>query len=313
MQHQADVYLDEVAKNLPDHEPATEHQAQQTDCGGWCSVGSCESGHGFGRVLRCGREWCGVCGEKDSDAHKRRWSRWLPKVRQLRRMGYLVVTFPLEIRAGLRTKPELSAMASHVTAILKELGFARGLRRWHWFGDESIEFNPHLNFLLDSAHISERQLKGIKEQVANLVGVPCVVHYQYTTVPAKMMHLLKYVTRSTFLNRWWDNEFADATFGYRNTWSWGHWKESPAWSLNTPEEAKSEELQKLSRGTCPVCGDRVTWGAHPISSWWLGAWGGTEIIAGYWRMPPRPAPVAASPLDQLTLVQFLALRSFSKP
>lgn len=289
-QQNADAYLDYLARSSDENDRSSVLAASAGDCGGWTSVGLCESGHGVARKLRCGREWCADCGQKDSDAHKRRWSRWLPKVRQLRRMGYLVVTFPPSERGKLRSKPELSAMARSITDILRVIGFERGLRRWHWFGDESPRYHPHLNFLLDSALVDRNILNTIKSMIAKHVGVPCVVHYQWTDAPKKMMHLLKYVTRPTFLSRSWDEELAEIIYKFRTTWAWGKWQEPPAWSLNTAEEHYSEELNKVSRGQCPDCGDPIRWGRKPIAAWWLTAWDATEIAAGYYRLPHADHP-----------------------
>lgn len=281
LQQQADRYLDHLAKSQDSTDVLTENNRALNDCGGWMSVGTCGGGHSFGRILRCGREWCPSCGLKDSDTHQRRWARWLPKVRQLRRMGYLVVTFPLDTRASLRTKPELRAMATAITKGLKELGFDRGLRRWHWFGDESVRFNPHLNFLLDAALISKYALRAIKSMVHGVVGVDCDVHYEWTTTPRKMVHLLKYVTRSTFTSRSWDEELAQELYRFRTTWVWGKWDQPPAWSFNAQEEGFSERLFSLKRGLCPTCGMEMQWGKRPLPSAFLAIWSHEDIQGGY--------------------------------
>jgi hypothetical protein len=286
-------YLDSIAKS-PDYDAAVApFRVAPGDCGGWAAVGSCPDGHSFAKILRCGREWCLSCGQIDSDAHQRRWVRWLPKVRQLREMGYLVVTFPPEVRGALRTSEQLSAMGRAVTAALRSLGFARGLRRWHWFGDESTTYHPHLNFLLDSGHIDPSLLNAIKLKVAIIVGFPCVVHYEYRTTPAEIVHTIKYVTRPTFTDRTWDQEMAGNLFGFRNCWAWGHWDGEPLWDMKDAAEVIDPSLVRVVNGLCARCGGSLTWAQRPVSSLSLGLWGATLLGAGYYQLPDGTLHVVA--------------------
>jgi len=53
-------------------------------CPGWFVLGLCESGHHWAKEIYCGREWCENCREA---THDRRFSRLLPKARQLSSTG----------------------------------------------------------------------------------------------------------------------------------------------------------------------------------------------------------------------------------
>ncbi|MBA7654486.1 hypothetical protein ES703_62366 [subsurface metagenome] len=128
-------------------------------CPGYFLIGSCENGHRFSKEIYCGREWCPTCGEKWSVAHQRKFSRWLPKVQQMRQLGYCVIEWPLASRFQLRSKTALEDAGRMVKQVLsgeweierrrqrgerisrqrkediRALWFPAGLRRWHYFGD----------------------------------------------------------------------------------------------------------------------------------------------------------------------------------
>lgn len=289
-------YLDCIAKSLETPDIAPPSGGGGAFCGGWAAVGSCALGHAVARTILCGREWCEDCGQKDSDAHRRRWARWLPKARQMRSMGYLVVTFPPAFRAELRTKTGLSDAAKRVTNLLRSLGFSRGLRRWHFFGDESTTYHPHLNYLLDSGRITKAKLESIKVFLLAEFGFDCVIHYQYTTVPAKMMHLLKYVTRPTFLQREWDHELADALYNCRITWAWGKWDTPVQWAMDSARPDVTPQAQAVLRGTCPHCGGELAWARGVTLAAVLKLWPridyGLRIVGLDWSGLRQVSPLA---------------------
>lgn len=244
-----------------------EWAADQTrSCRKWATVGECEDGHRASRTLLCGREWCDECGLVNSDAHKRRFARWLPKLQQLRRLCQLVVTFPLEVRAELRDRERLTAVASACTAELKRLGVQRGVRRWHWFGDEkpgkAMVWHPHLNFLMDCGYFG--RLDEFKQFLTELVGRPCVVHVEFATEPKQMVHMATYVTRATFRKLEWDPEMGPLLHGFRNSGQWGKWKDEPVWSFDELEREgdtamKPSAIAALERNECPCCGKPIRW------------------------------------------------------
>lgn len=132
------------AQNLP---AGTSQKTHSGKCGSWAIMTECsgEQAHKFVKRLVCGLEWCPECGKDGSPAHLRRIARWLPKARQIRDMGYLVIEFPDDFRMSLLNKDLLKVMADKTIKVLagKRMGrrgrvggyFSRGLLRWHWFGD----------------------------------------------------------------------------------------------------------------------------------------------------------------------------------
>lgn len=283
-------YLDLIA-NVSSHEGFTR------DCPGWFVRGECEHGHRFAKELYCGREWCPICGAEDSQVHKRRFARWLPKVQQMKRLGYFVFTIPMEVRSQYRTKASLSLLTKRATAgdtrmridgLLKGEGFKRGLARWHWFGDKSNVYHPHLNVFVDGGYIAPGQLEYIKKAWANILGVEKAdVFYEYTGRVPKMLHLIKYVTRATFLDYQWDGRMAAELYNFRNVRAWGRWEDLPAWDLPAGDDLGA--VRSLESGLCPTCGEPIAWSKPTEINYLkieLSQGQGKSLGAGYWSLGP---------------------------
>jgi hypothetical protein len=162
-------------------------QYPMSTCGAYVVLSECEAGHHFGKRLLCGREWCEVCGQDKSAVHKRRQARLLPKLQQCHEVGYFVIEFPDSYRhigeAGISpdmaedegrgwcySKRDLRQTTSDIITVLagrRSAGgragkrvqgyFARGVSRWHYFGDKKPgKWNPHLNVLVDSGSLYAR-------------------------------------------------------------------------------------------------------------------------------------------------------------
>lgn len=258
-------YLEAPANHFVDTNPAREPDAS---CRQYFVPGRCEHGHEFIRMTCCGREWCPVC--RDA-MHGRRISRWLKNVRQLKSMGYLVVTIPPEDRGRFRTKPELARAGKLATAVVRQV-WARGLRRWHWFGDQGQVYHPHLNYLVEGGKVKRCQLRQLRRDLRSALSLSRepVINYQFTYEPGQMWHHLKYVTRATFLERSWDEELGRELYGFRNAAWWGSWKGPVAWSMadlggdlhdddEGPQPGELAAVGKLEEGTCPVCGTKIRW------------------------------------------------------
>jgi hypothetical protein len=276
---------------------------------GWFIPGECENGHRFAKELVCGKEWCSICGEDGSVAHNRRFVRWLPKVQQFELMGYFVFTLPESVRGKYRTKKALSRLGHQVQELLKSCGYSRGLRRWHFFGDKSSKWHPHLNCLTDGGFLPSEKLKAVKCDYAALLGVDLAdVNYHYRRSPGRMVHTLKYVTRATFRDYEWDIDMALELRGFRNmvVWGRGQWADAPAWcpdDLNVKFRAEVEGLdveaiEMLAAGVCPVCGGGLTWGgALPIGL--LDMVDKVSLGAGYYRLADIPPPRGLSVFPNL--------------
>jgi hypothetical protein len=140
--------------------------------------GACKGGHKFAAPYLCGKDYCKECGKDGSPIHQRRVSRWLGLIDQFNSLGYLVFTFPAEVRFLFLNKAQLSDFRYQLKRKLIREGFKKGLMRWHWFGDckscngfgcwmcnetgSGKEFHPHLNIFIDKKYISD--LEGFKEK-----------------------------------------------------------------------------------------------------------------------------------------------------
>lgn len=272
-------------------------------CPSWGIVGECDQGHHFAKELICNREWCRSCGGNGGKAHQRRKAGWLPRARQLHRIGYFVITIPPELRDKFRDRNELSSVGKSFKRMLKYHGFARGLRRWHWFGEDHPGhglqgdglpvYHPHLNVLVEAGWLPQEKIDAIRASVATVLGVDLGrvnVYYEYAKSVSKMLHLVKYVLRPTFEHWEWDQELAYKLVGFRNALAWGTWDDAPAWDVPAGEPA-TYALEAIESGRCPVDGSAIQWcelvaARRLVKPWWA------PIGAGYhvWNGLARDGP-----------------------
>ena len=217
----------------------------------------------------------------------------MPKIRQLVCVGYLDVTFPIPDRADMRTKADLVEVRKVVSWYVKGM-FARGVSRWHFFGDQVGDqtplYHPHLNYLVDGGRVDKKTLKDFRSYLKlalNLSREP-VVHYEYSRSPARIVHWLKYITRATFLDYRWDSELAEELWNFRNITWWGKWKDEPAWEFS-PNGESDYQVEQLEQGLCPVCGKPITWG-KALDICLLKVWGAEPVGAGYHRLACHDPP-----------------------
>lgn len=278
-------YLDYIAKSgvsLPPHtpfNPLLKDYSTQINlfdnsyllplCPAWVTLAECNQGHQFAKELLCGKEWCCTCGQDWSSSHQRRFARWLPKAKQLSQAGYLVITFPVKYRYRLRSKDALSNFRNKIIHYLKSHGISRGLVRWHFFGGNSISFHPHLNLILDSGRLSKRFLTTLRLYLQSVLDISNIVfHYSFVTEIPKIIHILKYVTRSTFKVKSWDEFFADELYNFRNQTSFGSWKDPEIWPKSI-DLSKFDHIISIQNKECPLCRDSgikslITWRKKPL-------------------------------------------------
>jgi len=321
---EADEYVDRMAKAIrrgdvsyPD-EVAQSHKVpedvcRQLDlfCPTGVAIGECEAeGHHFGKEVICNREWCSHprgCGGNNGKAHQRRKAAWMPRARQMSSIGQWTIPLPPEVRDQYRSRESLGKLGQAFKRSFQRLGFERGLRRCHFFGEEenapvgeSPVYHPHFNILTESAALPYARILAVKQSVARILKVPLervVVHYQYDRRVPNMLHMLKYVLRPTFLDWQWDEDMAYELIGFRNALSWGHWDGPALWDVPPAEDEVSAAVERLEHGRCAVDGSPVTWGGFlRVSNLHLDVrWG--YLDAGYWqfnswtwRGPGGPGP-----------------------
>jgi ribosomal protein S8 len=239
--------------------------------------GACGDGHKYLKSVHCGREYCPDCGRDGSPTHGRRFNRWMPKVRDMRYLGYLVITVPEELKQDFHSKQVLSSFRMLLRRKLVKMGYKRGLMRWHYFGDcqsckgegcrlchqtgAGKKWNPHLNVLLDQGFIEnfkDSEFRTDLNRWLNLFfkrmngGKSCKVnfHFSYQEDDLQKINVVKYVTRSTF--RHYNRATAFMLYRFTSTSSWGKFD-----TEITTEEA-------LDNGCCPHCKSK---GKHSSVHW----------------------------------------------
>lgn len=264
------------------------------NCGRWGMLKECEQGHKIIKRLVCGREWCPVCGQDDSEHHKRRIARLIDRVFSMDSVGYFVFEVPLAWRGYFEDVGMLRAASLYLSRMLGREGFPKAVRRWHYFGkpvfitgdndfigeDKKLElgkYHPHLNCLCLGGHIGKKKLRRIRRLWSNWLKVNCgqkwrrtaPVWYHYARSAGKKWHWVRYITRPTFKALTDGNRHIAADlFSFNNTSWWGVFSDADrargrarfeAWLETLPERKKEAAVDVAAHdayesGLCPVCG-----------------------------------------------------------
>ncbi len=253
-------------------------------------VGSTASCKRIAKRISCGREWCVDCRK---DAHKRRVARVLPRLMQVDPMGYIVITFPEEVRPLMRNPKALANLGKRARRLLRRRGYRKVYTRWHPFGDTPGVYHPHLNVLCDGGYLELDELADLKDAIrrallprsmAKLIGKDLVIHYDFTRDSARKMHWIKYVAKATFLEREWDDQLASWLYGFHNGCFAGTWNDAPKWKL-TGTDKKYNALARLGEGRHPVSGEPIIWDKKPIP-WVLLEKENPVHLGGGWYLLP---------------------------
>lgn len=255
-------------------------------CGSKIILAQCETGkHHFAKKILCGKEWCPECGQDDSQTHRRRQARLLPKFQQIASMGYFVIEFPDKYRkvpTYVYSRRGLDIASKIIVAVLagkrargggrKGGYFSRGLLRWHWFGDKRAgKWNPHANIAVDGAFIEPELLNEIKAALRENLHCPdLIVHYSFAETPGQIYQKMRYITRSTFKEYdwnpymagelapkysytdskvWEDEKYSNLKMvraAFRNQRWWGKWNDEPVWDVESALDEDIEGLQAVS-------------------------------------------------------------------
>jgi hypothetical protein len=221
----------------------------------------------YKKIIPCGKEICHVCGQKDSLLHRQRFARGIYKMISRRTLGYFVFTVPEELRKDFSTKEILKDFTSYVIFLLRNdvvlsvndkikviKGYDKGFVRWHFSGDKTKGYKPHLNVLVGrGAFIEKEELKiymeyfnarlneWIQKNLDDKFNKKLIINYSFCSTVNKIINKYKYVVRPTMLNIGPD----DLMFYYlklqnfRNARWWGEWEVFP-WSR---EKLDSKELK----------------------------------------------------------------------
>jgi len=308
-------YLEHIAQSYKAEDFDAKKEAEivpvLNKCGSWFSHGDCLTGHRFSVKIACRHEWCPTCREL---AHNKRFAVWLPKAQKMDSFAELNVTFRPEDRP--RSQEAFRRQKIALKRLFKREGFSRGFSRGHYFGKKSQRWNSHHNFFMEGGHLEPEELKDLKKKIRGIVGVPNAgVWYRYIHIVGdkearilatkKVVNALKYITRPTFLKRYWDLEMAEEFFDkweeaedprtgqikrkrivFRNSTTWGKWDGPDKWVL--PEvERRLGYITKIHNSICPICGEKICWHGV-IKKDDLLLLGFEQIWKNVWQVRPPP-------------------------
>ena len=225
----------------------------------------------------CGKENCPVCGKEGSYAHIRRYKRGLGFVlfllKKYEKMGYWVITSPKKDKEEWKSIERIKEVEKYIKRLFKrELKGISGVMRWHWGGDKSREFYPHLNVLISYGYIEKEKLNRIKELIKKKFGI-MVCDYGYTRSKRVVAHWWYYISRPTFLLQ---NEISyDVIKNKKNVIYFG--KEKNEEKMNTEDfwrvakelnlKDEEREIYFLLNNRCPKCGEKIRWRKFNRSVW----------------------------------------------
>ncbi len=226
---------------------------------------------------------------------------------------------------------------------IKAKYFDKAESRWHYHGDvmqeikhlglkwsldssaresilsSQVKSNIHLNVLVDYGFVPPPFLEYLKRSLRIAFNEPrLIVHYGYLQPDKKevdeakrrakyasqAVHLLKYVTRATFLDYHWDVKLAGQLYGFRNGSTWGCWhaERLAAWSLeDLGADGKVKEgvagldieaINSIGQSKCPKDGLPLQWGRRPQSMILLRTIEDKrDLGGGFWQFPDIPLPM----------------------
>ena len=201
----------------------------------------------FFKALVCGREWCKICGQDYSISHQRRIARLTPYARTLKTAGYIVVTIPKAARGDFESKENLNLLRDYWRRKFKREGIERGIFRYHYAGDDGQIYKPHLNILIPRAWIKPQILDKWKQEFETWffetfkIKGAGNIYYNYTRNPAKIHHLVKYITRATYKGN--NDEIHAVIRNYKNTIRFGTWTKIVD-ETNDPEQILNNNIDR---------------------------------------------------------------------
>jgi hypothetical protein len=248
---------------------------QKYTCG-VCKLSSCQDCRKFYVVrVPCKREYCPECGVKHSLAHKlltmKLYIYMLELYEEKKSIGYFVITAPPELRKLLKSKKERQKFRRYIIRLFKREGFKKGVTRWHFAGDKSKKWYPHLNVLVSASYLEKEKLERIKRLIERRYGVK-TVFYEYLKDLPRIYFVAEYVARGTFLMQ---NEVGvESIKGSRKVQTWGCFKVNKM-NKKTKEEFEhhikelmmkgylENEVEKMAycllSSRCPTCYEKLSW------------------------------------------------------
>jgi len=239
----------------------------------------CDNGHDFYFRKYCGREYCPICGAKDSYYHNRRVMRAAEHFIWAVTWGNLTFTMPKEISEQRLSKEQLrklQKMAWEVTQrILKPEGASVTV---HLLGEQSEGLHVHFEVLFmrigcfNKGMISKARLKAIKKVWAlalnkelKLYLKTTDIRYSFATTQPKKWHKLNYIHRPICTEEKMlalsdeDKKYILSLKGYHRTRYFGELANNKVneFLKNHWAPRKLRETPLIEKRVCPMCKIRM--------------------------------------------------------
>lgn len=256
--------------------------------------GKCsEHEHYFNQSLICNKEFCPVCGEKNSKAHLRTVLSWKERLIGYDILGHIVITIPHDIQKIYvsDTSKRMKNLNRKIVSLFKNIGIDKGKGKIHWFGDKDWNVNrkddlegdkkgkkkPHIHihyiFPRNSSeeYINRSDLDYLKNELTSYFKKQgsdvkrSVIHYRFAKEEYQKHHLIRYVTRATFKFKYLIHnlELAYNIYGMHKTFTFGKLKHFELKDYIEESDEEKGVIEKimisLSKNVCPVCGSDFTW------------------------------------------------------
>jgi hypothetical protein len=210
-------------------------------CGTWLRAEHC--GYQYWVKTICRQEGCSNCGKPNSLYHRELYLKMLGVVLKMFNLsgfiGYLVITSTPELREKWKDPKELRKFQGYVRRLLKREGIPVALYRWHFAGDKSDRYYPHLNIIIPLGYMLKKKLERLRELIERKTGIK-VVNYRYTRSLRKVRHLVRYVSRPTFRNQ---NEVPWDVF--KRFRKWGVWGAKELGIVGEERGLSEQELEEF--------------------------------------------------------------------
>jgi len=217
---------------------------QKFTCGTWRYAKCKHCGYKYWVRVPCSNEYCPQCGKPNSLYHRRLYhqiSYVLFHMFSLRgALGYLVITCTEELREKWKDPNEMRKFMRGLRRKLKDLGLWPALYRWHWAGDRSRRWYPHLNLVFPLGYVDKEKLERLRRYLERRKGIK-IIHYQYKRSLKKLLHLARYVSRPTWIMQ--DEVSPERFKGFKKWGVWGKELLGIKGRIKTiVDERKSEEF-----------------------------------------------------------------------
>jgi hypothetical protein len=279
--------------------------------------GETTSGY-FYKSIPCGREYCEHCSKDYSIPHNRRIVRVFPKVMQMKKAGYWVITIPKNLRKHFYDKKQLNAFRDFIRRKLKRgynLKIQAGTKfykknalhkvekaflRWHFCGEDGATFHPHLNIISETGYLPEYFLQDFKHDLMRYFKNTFKLDYEpkpnlyYAYLNEtesdsnknKLKHWIKYITRAT-AKKTFDADLITTITKFRNITYLGVFEKST-------EKSESNIHSIINKSIDSETGEKIVWHKELIPKAALKEKLSTltDLGAGiYFELKPPPPPL----------------------